>query len=60
MSKNTKELRGQVRQVVKELLDAELVRAVEEKLTKIVEAKLKKLEDRQNDIIGMMIRKMGK
>lgn len=49
-------LRGQVRQVVKELLEEELLKAVEQAVLKSLNSKLLEIEKRQKDLAGWMIR----
>jgi len=56
MSTNIKQLRGQLRQLVQELLETELVKAVEERLMKHVNARLDIIDKRQKDISGFMVR----
>lgn len=56
MSNKAKELRSQMRNVVKELLTEELVRAVEEKLRKEINGRLNVIDQRQKDIAGYMVR----
>lgn len=55
-----KELRGQLRQIVKELLVDELVRAVEERLIKVMLARLDKIDERQKDLLGYVVRHSSK
>ncbi len=56
MSKEAKLLRGAVRIVVKEHLTEELVKSVEEKLIKLINTRLDKLEKYQKDILGFVVR----
>jgi DNA topoisomerase IA len=56
MANDVKVLRGQVRQIVKELLEEELIKAVEERLTKILEKRLALIDKKQKDIAGFMVR----
>jgi hypothetical protein len=59
MSNQAKMLRGQVRAEVKELLQEELVKAVEEKLMKVILDRLDKIDKKQKDIQGFMIRSLS-
>ncbi len=56
MSKDIKVLRGQLRALVKEILTEEIVRAVEERLTKRMDARLDKIDQKQKDILGFTVR----
>lgn len=59
MSNQAKVLRGQVRNEVKLLLEEELVKAVEEKLVKIILHRLDIIDKKQKDIQGFMIRNLS-
>jgi hypothetical protein len=56
MSNIAKMIRGQIRQEVKELLESELVRAVEERIMKVVLERLAKIDQKQQDLLGFVIR----
>lgn len=60
MSTNAKELRGQLRQVVKEmaqeLITKELVDTIEKKLRTEMNARLNLIDERQKQIQGYMVR----
>jgi len=56
MSNDVKVLRGQLRQLVKELLTEELVKAVDDRVTKLTLDRLDKIEKRQKDIFGFTVR----
>lgn len=56
MSENVKVLRGQVRQVAKEMLTEELQKLIEEKVIKSINERLDRIEKRQKDHFGFLIR----
>lgn len=56
MSSDIKVLRGQVRQVVKEMLTEELAKAIEGILMKHIDKRLDEIDKKQKDILGFTVR----
>lgn len=56
----SKELRGQLRQIAKELLTEELVKVVEEKLRKEMNIRLAEIDAKQKDLLSYIIRNSAK
>jgi hypothetical protein len=56
MSNDIKVLRGQVRQVVREMLTEEMAKAIEASLLTHIDARLDKIEQKQKDILGFTVR----
>lgn len=63
MSNNIKQLRGQVRQIVKELLpevlSVELMAAIEAKLIQQIKDGLAKIDERQRELQSYMVRNVN-
>lgn len=54
--KEAKLLRGQVRQLLPEILSAELVLQIERSLVKLITARLDAIEKKHKDVLGFMVR----
>lgn len=57
---DAKQLRGQVRQLLPEVLSNELVAEVEKRLIALINKRMDEIEKKHKDILGFMVRQASK